>query len=138
MTDQNTPNEDPHVQIFGHDVEDNHGNDGRGKERWHRHHRHGGWGFGLILIFIGAVLLFNNLGLLPWAVWNFIWPLWPLLLVLIGLRILFGRGWLGNLIVLIAALAVIAFVLFNALERVNSPWMQYFHGRQIYINDQIQ
>jgi len=136
MTDQNTPNDEPHVQIFGRDIEDKDQHCDR--NRRHGHHRHGGWGFGLILIFSGAVLLLNNLGLLPWTVWNFIWPLWPLLLILVGLWIVLGHSRLGNIIVLVVTLVIIALVFVNALERVNSPLIRYFGGKMIYINDQIQ
>ena len=135
MENQNKPDGEPHVQIFGRDVERNDSNCCGNGDR-HRRHRRGGWVFGLILIFTGAVLLLNNMGVLPWSVWNFIWPLWPLLLVLIGLRIVFGRGWAGDLIVFIAALAILVLVLINALNRVNSPLIQYFPGQMPNLNFQ--
>jgi len=126
MENQNSPDE-PHVQIFGHDVDDR--DECCGKNKWHRHRRSGGWGFGLLLVFIGVILLLNNLGIVSWDFWNYVWPVWPLLLVLIGLRIVFGRGWVGNVIILIITLAIIAFVTINALNRINSPWMRYVPGQ---------
>ncbi len=54
----------------------------------------------LILIVLGVVFLLNTLEVLPWNVWESLWRLWPLVLVLIGLELLLGRGnpWLSGLI----------------------------------------
>lgn len=41
---------------------------------------------GLLLIFIGVVILLCNLDYLSWEVWRSILPLWPLLLISIGLE----------------------------------------------------
>lgn len=46
---------------------------------------------GVILIALGLVFLLNNLGILPWDIWNVLWRLWPLLLIAIGLDFLLGR-----------------------------------------------
>src|SRR5438132_4034551 len=47
------------------------------------------WPF--LLIAAGVIFLLNNLEVLPWSVWNQLWRLWPLILILIGLEILLGR-----------------------------------------------
>lgn len=41
---------------------------------------------GLVLIALGVVFLLNTMGLFPWRVWSQLWRLWPLILVLIGLK----------------------------------------------------
>jgi len=62
----------------------------------------------VILITAGVLFLLDNLGVLDVNWWN-LWRLWPILLILAGLDILLAhRSWLGNLIVLILTLAVIA------------------------------
>jgi len=49
----------------------------------------------IILIGVGAILLFTNLGLIHGNPWTIIMQLWPVLLIALGLEILFGgsTGW---------------------------------------------
>lgn len=65
----------------------------------------------LLLIAAGVILLLNNLGRLPWAVWDLLAKLWPVLLIALGLDILFGRSalrWaLGIALAVLVAVAVI-------------------------------
>jgi hypothetical protein len=61
----------------------------------------------IILITVGLLFLLSNLGVLKIDFWN-LWRLWPVLLILAGLEIILGRrSMLGNVIVLIATLAII-------------------------------
>jgi hypothetical protein len=70
----------------------------------------------LLLIFFGVILLMNNLGYLSWGIWSSIWRLWPALLVLVGINLIFGRSrpwvsfWL-SLVVLLVVAGVIFWVL---------------------------
>lgn len=41
------------------------------------------------MVFIGALFLLRNTGLLPLAAWDFTWPL---VLIVLGVAILVGRG----------------------------------------------
>lgn len=62
----------------------------------------------VILITAGVLFLLSNLGALEINFWE-LWRLWPLLLVLAGLDILFGRrSWASSLIAFILALVVVA------------------------------
>jgi len=72
----------------------------------------------LVLILAGIVLLLNQLGI--WNVdWSYVWRLWPLLLILIGLDILLSRTRVGGLVFLLLAAAIIgAAVLFLPLARM--------------------
>jgi hypothetical protein len=45
----------------------------------------------MVLIAIGCVFLLQNLGYLPPNTWVNLWRLWPMVLVLAGLELLFGR-----------------------------------------------
>lgn len=65
-----------------------------------------------LLVGLGLVLLFNNLGLLAWSVWEVLFRLWPVLLIAAGLDLLIGRrsAW-GSLLVAILLLGVVAGVL---------------------------
>lgn len=69
--------------------------------------RRGGIIIPTLLILLGVAFLLANLGLLPEGWWRGLWRLWPLLLVLIGLEILFGRRWWGAM-ASVAAVLVLA------------------------------
>ncbi len=53
--------------------------------------RHGVPLLALLLIAAGVVLLLQNLGVLGWELWLQIWRFWPVLLILIGVSLIFGR-----------------------------------------------
>jgi hypothetical protein len=57
----------------------------------------------LILLGTGVLLLLNNLGTVPWTIWDTLWPFWPVLFILLGLEALAtGRvGWGGVLLTLV-------------------------------------
>ncbi len=61
----------------------------------------------LILIIVGLIFLFNNLGYLSWDIWYYLWKLWPLILIVAGLSVLFKDSKLLFLIPLIVAGVVI-------------------------------
>lgn len=67
----------------------------------------------LFFITMGIVFLLNTMGYLPWSFWLVVLKLWPALIILGGLRLLFGNNWIGNvwgvffyITILIAALVV--------------------------------
>jgi len=63
----------------------------------------------VILICLGILFLLNNLGVLPWSVWEMVFRLWPVLVIVAGLEILIGRrSVLGSLVVLVLTLALVA------------------------------
>lgn len=93
-----------------------------------RKHQHGVLG-GVILLLIGVVFLLNNFGILPWQVWNVIWRFWPLILVVWGFEVIFGRALLGRIVVSFISLLLAAFVLVYAVSVVNpffAHWIQSF------------
>ncbi|GAC1316550.1 MAG: hypothetical protein NVSMB2_09530 [Chloroflexota bacterium] len=51
----------------------------------------------LLLIFLGSVFLLQNMGVLPPTFWLGLWHLWPLLLVLAGVELMFAHRvpWFG-------------------------------------------
>lgn len=72
----------------------------------------------LILITIGVLLLLANLGYLPFSFWEIAARFWPLILVLIGVEILFGRrSWIGAIVILVVWVALIAGVLWLAFTQ---------------------
>jgi hypothetical protein len=86
--------------------------------------RGGGFTFpllALLLIFCGVILLLNNFGYLPWGIWGTIWRLWPALLVLVGINLIFGRSrpWVAFWLTLVI-MAVVAGVVFWVLGPASS------------------
>ena len=67
---------------------------------------------GIILLFLGILFLLQTTGVLPWALWETLWRYWPIVLILIGLRILLRKmhPWLLGLItvVILAATLLLA------------------------------
>ena len=64
----------------------------------------------ILLIILGTLLLLNNLGILPWSIWNNLWKFSPLLLILIGLELLLGKGRLTNLLITFIGLALLLII----------------------------
>jgi hypothetical protein len=54
--------------------------------------RPSGYVWATLLIALGAVLLLNNLGLLPWSIWATLARLWPVVLIALGAELLLGRS----------------------------------------------
>ena len=82
---------EPHVKVFNEEVKkgDLHFHHRHDHDHNHHHHGGGGWLFGLVVLVIGALLLLNNLGIVSSDVWRHFWQFfWPVLLILIGIRII--------------------------------------------------
>ncbi|MHB1132328.1 MAG: LiaI-LiaF-like domain-containing protein [Chloroflexota bacterium] len=81
----------------------------------------------LVLIALGVIFLLNTMGVLPWNVWESLWRLWPLVLVLIGLELLLGRGnpWLSGFVALLAIGVAAFFLVLGGVfaYRVNGPFL---------------
>lgn len=78
--------------------------------------RHGSVIGPLILITIGALFLLANLGYVSGAFWLSLIQFWPLILILAGLEIFFGRTRLGQIVVLLVGLLAIAGVVWLAIN----------------------
>ncbi len=79
----------------------------------------------LLLIFIGALFLLNNLGLLSWNIWNELWKFWPVVIILLGVQMLLGKSrGAGNLITLLTLFVlagILAYVLVSSQILVLPP-----------------
>ena len=77
-----------------------------------RQRRRGGVVWPLLLIFLGAVFLLQNMGYLPPNFWTNLWRLWPVILVLVGIDLLLvqhvPRIALAGLIVIVLVLGTLA------------------------------
>jgi hypothetical protein len=77
--------------------------------------------FPLLLIFVGGVFLLQNLGYLPPNYWLNLWRLWPLVLVLIGVELLFGSRVPTVLLAGIAAVILIGGALVGGVPGATTP-----------------
>lgn len=79
------------------------------------HHHRPSFFWPIVLIGAGAILLMRNLGMIPAFSWSSLLRLWPLLLIVFGLDILFGRRtpWIGGVIGLLTVGIVIAVLFYG-------------------------
>jgi hypothetical protein len=70
----------------------------------------------VILIALGVLFLLNNLALLSISFWRTLWRFWPIILVLIGIELLFGRShpWIGTAIAVCVVAAAVALALITS------------------------
>lgn len=103
--------------------------------------------FGVLLVSIGVLFLLNNFGIVPWSVWGQLWRLWPMILILGGVRLLLGSTWVANIIVTLITLAVCGsiFVLvlvasstYGETIKQNLPWVPTNFWNQFSLGNQEQ
>jgi len=86
--------------------------------------------WGLILIFIGAVFLLNNFGVIDFY-WGSVWRFWPLIFILIGANMLFSRlnGSTGSILSVSLTLVALIFLGYQGTRepehRMGRSW--FFH-----------
>lgn len=76
--------------------------------------------FPIVLIVAGLILLLNNLGVVPWSIWPSLARLWPVLLILLGLDLLVGRGspWFGAAIAVLMLGLVVGVALWTGIHGI--------------------
>ncbi len=70
----------------------------------------------LILVVIGILFLLSNFGYLSSSFWLTAIQFWPLILILVGLEILLGHSWQGQVVVLILALLAFGVVVWLTIN----------------------
>jgi len=86
--------------------------------------------WGLILIFIGAVFLLSNFGVINFY-WGSVWRFWPIIFILIGANMLFSRlnGSTGSILSVSLTLAALLFLGYQGTReperRMGRSW--FFH-----------
>ncbi len=76
---------------------------------------------GFFLIFLGVLFLLNNLGIVPWEIWNYIVGFWPIFLIFAGINVILGRNIFSRIIISVLALAAFILILIYGLYSVGSP-----------------
>lgn len=92
----------------------------------------------VLLIGIGLLLFFSNIGMIEAIDFNILWRLWPVFLVLVGVNMLFGYRirWIASIISAILAVVVVAFLYFSpviveqlpAAEMVTDTFVEPLEG----------
>lgn len=75
----------------------------------------------LILITIGVLFLLANFGYISGSFWLSLLQFWPLILILLGLEILIGRTWQGQILVLLAGLLAVGGVVWLLMNPAVAP-----------------
>lgn len=77
----------------------------------------------VFLISLGVIVLLNNLNVIDWDIWLVLTRVWPLLLVVAGLDLIFGRrSGIWNSIFIIGVIAMFAFGAW-IVQIVGSDWV---------------
>ena len=74
----------------------------------------------IILIVLGVLLLLNTTGVVPWEAWESLWRFWPVLLILWGVGIIFGRPSPIGRVIVLALLAL--FIVFAVSNIASESW----------------
>jgi len=74
----------------------------------------------IIIIVLGVLLLLNTTGVVPWEAWESLWRFWPVLLIVWGVGIVFGRGSPIGRAVVLALLAL--FIVFAVSNIASDSW----------------
>lgn len=100
--------------------------------RRRHHHSHSYLG-PVIIIAVGILFLFSNFGIVPWTLWAQIWRLWPIILILIGIEMMFGRSrWAQIIISILVVLFLLGIVwYFLSVQGVVAP-MHFRYPHQMY------
>lgn len=75
-----------------------------------------------VLILLGLFFLGQSLGLIDWSLWDAVWRLWPVALIVLGLDMLLGRrGPWGRAVAVVLALAFVGGILLGTGPHVETP-----------------
>lgn len=86
--------------------------------------------WGILFVFIGGIFLLENFGIIDFS-WYYLWHLWPVILILIGLNILLSRvnskiGLIATVVITVIALGFVTIKgLKNGSNRADRNWIFY-------------
>lgn len=101
--------------------------------------------WGILLLFIGAVLLLNNFGVIEFY-WRNVWHFWPIFLIIAGVNMLFNRGdsQVGRVVSIVILVASLSFLFFKGQQKpAGHSWFGHefkkdldidFDGDSVYNN----
>ncbi len=77
--------------------------------------------WGLILLFVGGVLLLDNLDVIDFY-WRSVFSMWPVILIIIGVNLLVPKRGIGNAVSVIVTIAALAFLAFRGTFPPHDNW----------------
>lgn len=86
---------------------------------------------GFLLIFLGSIFLFINLGYLRWDIWQVIFELWPVFLIALGIHLLFRRNIFVQLLIIVLVFVIPLLIYYNGGQ---IPYVQWEAGPGKYEN----
>lgn len=93
-------------------------------------------GFGVFLLSIGILWLLFNFDILDWSVLSSVFTLWPLLLVMVGVNIIFRNNQIIKAVTWIMFLAVV--ILFGYFNQGSGGWRQYSDEWRQYAEKSVE
>lgn len=92
--------------------------------------------WGILLLFIGGVLLLENFGVIEFY-WRNVWHFWPVFLIIAGLNILFNRNnsQTGSVISIAVLVVTLSFLFFKGQEEPDrNSWWGHNFKKDIDVN----
>ncbi|MGV3761131.1 LiaI-LiaF-like domain-containing protein [Parapedobacter sp.] len=83
--------------------------------------------WGLILLFVGGVLLLDNLDVIDFY-WRSVFSMWPVILIIIGVNLLVPKKGIGNAISIVVTVAALAFLAFRGTFPPHGNWWMFDHN----------
>jgi hypothetical protein len=92
--------------------------------------------WGIILLFIGGVLLLNNFDIINFY-WGSVWGFWPVLLIVFGVKLLFNKNGseLGSKIAIGILVLALAILFFKGQEKRSIVNVSNFYDKDFDIED---
>jgi hypothetical protein len=80
-------------------------------------------GFGIFLLSLGVLLLLINVGIISWTIFESIFELWPALLIVAGINVIFRHNEIVKALTWLALLAVVVFygIYYNGGSNFSKP-----------------
>lgn len=77
--------------------------------------------WGLILLFVGGVLLLDNLDVINFY-WRSVFSMWPVILIIIGINLLVPKRGIGNAVSIVVTIAALAFLAYRGMFPPSNDW----------------
>ncbi|HWL00693.1 MAG TPA: DUF5668 domain-containing protein [Parapedobacter sp.] len=77
--------------------------------------------WGLILLFVGGVLLLDNLDIIDFY-WRSVFSMWPVILIIIGVNLLVPKRGIGNAVSIVVTVAALAFLAVRGTFPPHDNW----------------
>src|SRR5690606_40601085 len=85
--------------------------------------------WGLVVLFVGLILLFSNLGYIQFN-WFAVFSLWPVLLILVGLSYLLPEREESRYVMIFATLGVLVLFTYQGLRTPSEAWFNFEFNKE--------